>query len=126
MIVQRSVDEQRMKIVRERMDSHPLDLPSTQPLPRKTRDYASIEKMNSPAVETPTKTGPVARRIQALKALHNEYAKKRTNTFDFDRIPSDSTTYLAVNKKKSNRSRLKIHRQYQSASRKSHRNDSTL
>ena len=121
MIVQRSVDEERMNIVRERMDARPSDSSSTQPLPRKTRDYASVEQMNSPSSETPVKSGPVAKRIQALKALHNEYAKKRMNTFDFDRVPSESSTHLAVSTKKSNRGRLKAHRQYHSASRKCQR-----
>ena len=127
LLVQTSVDEQRLRQLQDRANGRLSDVVHTQPLPRKTLDVIGIGDLPNGSVaqigigsnENPTKSVPMSKRTLASRVMKNDFFNKRVNIPDSDRFLLDLPPDWLSQKNKLNRKRLKIQRYYHSASRKS-------
>ena len=141
-IVQSSVDEQRLKTMSENMKTRPSELFQSQPLARKECNYISISHLNNtsddeqpmakanydsqspppppPSTPAPTPAAPLkTKRVITLKAMHNSQINKTIAGLEPpERGQNDLSVDWTVEKYKSNRRRAKIQRNCHSASRK--------
>ena len=141
-IVQSSIDEQRLKSMQENARTRPSELFQSQPLVRKECNYISISHLNntsddeqsmaktnydrqSPPPPPPTTPAPSpaalmkTKRVITLKAMHNSQINKTIAGVEPpERGRNDLSADWTVEKYKSNRRRAKIQRNCHSASRK--------
>lgn len=143
-IVQSSVDEQRLKNMQENVKTRPSELFQSQPLAKKECNYISISHLNNtsddeqpaatlsrnsydiqpppPPPSTPAPTPALqlkTKRVITLKAMHNSEINRTIAGLEPpERGQNDLSADWTVEKYKSNRRRAKIQRNCHSASRK--------
>jgi hypothetical protein len=115
MIVQNSIDVQKLNFVKERIKERPLNAAFTQPLPRRTRQTLSpSHTIDSPSADTNPLTNQIKSRQDNLSVSHNVEISK-TNQTEINRSELNDDD---VSDKKLQKNKLKVKQHSQSSTRK--------
>ena len=127
MLLQTSVDEQKLKFVKDRIATYANDMSHTQPLPRRICDPLplsparkdTLEGRNSSVNQLPQLSPLISKRTAALKSMHKESQVKEGKSTDDGLLVTSSSAERVAQSLRAARNRLKIKRDaYHSSSRK--------